>query len=1004
MPRRVSRTYGFPFRGYMGSLSPHACPNDYATIGSYNYLYRSSDGSFVRRQGKTVVGGTAGLLEGAWGALSRRVAELVSPSLADGAPTHSALYTKDDITKGYLDDGRCGQLYFRSTGIGETPSAASNQVCGKSFSATHYPTSGLAHFQCVPLWYSSGEGGLTRMNTKLARRFHCPGSRNFLDVGGWRHFPSYWGTPSRWNRRFNDSDSTTENEQHFLSGPVPPLWCPTFTAETPQTESAGWKSGQRFFASVMFQNEDGSWSMPATPRPIVSAQVLSAGLGLYTVPGTYPVAGLGVQQYVPSVTWTIPIGPPGTTRRALLRSDSVQLGTSLVDPAADKLKIAAVIEDNTSTTYVDYLGDDVGLKDDPDHLYFRWDHIMPPPSRHIWDFDGRTAHGYGRTSRCAIFIAPTGITIAKDLNLPIDGVWGASTFFIHNDGTTLRLKYLSGGATTENEITLSGLTLQGLVDTINTTAVTSAGKEWRAQLAPGASGMTPAADLLTHSLTTSGTCAGTSAATFITSAAQFANIAVGARIKPDAGGKIPVGTYVKAVETASKLHLCDSAGAAVVVGSGGFSTTALTFYFDLGDTEPAAVGGHTATIGSQRVVGGSYYGCLYFKNSHFAKEPSGKSAVWMTVGGPLQVRQSANAFVSAASNKHVPPGNPGICMGGGGLADGSVVLFSNERHILRNTRGGRTGLDEDYRLDRVTRTGCISDASAVLGFGWVGYASSEGYMACDISNEINLTRNLWDAGSNYGEFGDEFKACILGATSDTDIARFSAMVVGNRLHLMYRGGTGLVAPNLRVVMDFGEGSQSSGLGQLLNPNGEPWGWSTPLWESISHLGWVRRAMGFQLYATSDSYKETTDGLIWEIEAGTYQEPDEPNHFISAQINTAVDFCESLQQKAANDVRVKFNGQYGSNDTISLDLIGYIQLGSRTASDYCPAPFYLIPSPPRFNDGKQSFTLQLIQFPRELRDKHHALQLVFGDTGVSNVPSGFFGAELTADILDDYGYD
>ena len=999
MSKRTSRKYGLPFKGYMASLPAHSCPPDYASIGSANFTYRPADGSFLRRAGSVRV--STDVLEGGsaagwWGAArgkakSRAIRELQSPSLT--ALTYSCLYTKDVLDNpACLDDGRFGELAFKTS--------VATEVCGQS-ATTEYGTDGpgtagrgsaSANFIGVPLWYDSGEGGITRMTHLFSRRFHCSGSRGFLDVGSWRFFPSYFGTPSKWNRKFNSSGvSTKYQEQHYLSGPVPPLWCPIFSysAEVPSTTSQNWKTGTCFYGSVMFQNEDESWSMPAVPRAVNAT--LTQGAGLAKLPH------VNHAYYIDAVTWSVPIGPPGTIRRALLRSPSWNVNDEVVvasSPSA--LKIVKVIEENTSTLYVDRMGDDTALLDDPDHLYLRWDHIMPPPARHIWDFDGRTAHGYGRTSRCAIFLAPTGEFGNKSLNLPLtSAVWGQGRFYVHSTTASLELKYQSGYNQPVQIKTITyagGKTLQEVVDEINNTSVSEPAKEWAAQIAPGASPAAVATDLLAFSVTVANCAAAASTAIVTTtSPATFANLAVGMGIATVAA-KIGSGTYIKAILSATSIKLCDSLGEAKNV-TGAFNTTTLTFYHDTGDPEP-----HDDTdVGNQRVVGGCYYGCLYFKNSHFVNEPSGKSSVWMTVGGPLQARQSANAFVSASSNKHSPPGNPGICMGGGGLADGSVVLYADERHVLRNTRGGRTGLDEDYRLDRVTRTGCISGGGIVVGYGWVGFPSWEGYIVCDLTSELNITRALWDGGSRIGEFDEEFMACIGAAAHDDDTDTFYACIVGNQLYLAYRkpsyggggGQTGLPDEKCRLVsMDFGEGSRASGVVQLIGVDGMPWGWSTPARFSLSAfraMGTVRAIEGFMLYTASDPITGTTDGAIDRLAVG---HRDGTNNII-ADVYCAADSFDSMRHKSANDTIVKYlipNGDTG----VSFSLEGQPSGALSTVellSDY--------------KENQAGYSIKSIQWGQAVRGKNRTLRLRLTDSGATSGQPQFWGAESSADVLVTY---
>ena len=983
MAGRLSRKHGLPFKGYLCTIPTHLAPPDYAVDPSYNFLYRPTDGSFELRKGSFTAAGTYnnGFLGGVWGdvvglAKPRCLGELQSPSI-DSA-TYSCLYTKEALDhSSYRDDGKFGQLGFYDT-----------EVCGKSASSEYGAGGAAEHFVCVPLWYDSGEGGLTRMVTEFSSRFHCPGSRRFLDVGDWRHFPSYHGTPSKWNRRFNTAALNDNKEMHYPSGPVPPLWCPTFTWGTPATGVSNWRAGQTFYGSVMFQNEDGSWSMPAVPRPI--GTILTGGFGLSgACPGVYNETP-ALCQYVPSITWAVPIGPPGTVRRALLRSDSWNANDTVVVTAAyDKLKVVAIVDDNTSISYVDTKGNDSALLDDPDHLYVRWDHIMPPPARYAWEFDGRVAHGYGRTSRCAIFLAPLGRLTTQDLNLPLDAsaaTWGTGKFFAYNDGSNLTLRYDSGTTTASTPIPLSlggsgplGVkTLQDLVDSINVTTTGSSCREWRAQVAPGASPQALASWLLCHNLTIS--CLGDSGGTALGSASLFGPVAVGMAVQATG---ISAGTYVRSIQTNSLIHLCDANGDPKALT--GAVSGSVTFYFNLGDGSPTG----TSFVGNQRIVGGSYYGCLYFKNTYFAQaatEPLGKSSVWMTIGGPMQVRHSANAFVSSPANKHTPTGKPGICMGGGGLADGSVVFYAAERHVLRNTRGGRSGLDEDYRLDRMSLTGCIADGGIAVGYGWVGFPSWEGYMLCDINNEINVTRALWDGSSRVGEFGEEFAACISSSANDTDDGTFYAAVVGNKLHLVYRKpASGDTEISRRVVMDFGEGAKSSGLGQVMAPDGSPWGWSTPLYaanDSMGAIGSVRSLSGFSLYATRTPLSGH-DGRIEQIDCGG---GDILVAVYFASICCARDSCNSMRHKSVNDTSVKY--LTAPFDDVWLSMI---------CNPGAVREDFALPG----NTDSQGYSIATIQWGQPLRAKARSFELRFEIKTSGPTTIIFWGAETSVDVLDTY---
>lgn len=184
-----------PWEGSMRSITPDLVPISYLTSGS-NMLYRPRYGTFRRRDGQTqkfdTFGSSAGLFPAKWGAKGRWMEELLNSTLtSDGVPTIMSLATKETIVSG-LDDGRFSQLWARDQ------VANSNYTYGSEFGPTTYQDPGTEQaYKVVPLWYDSGDGGVTRGATEFARRFFFGGSRRFLKVGRWHYFPSVLGTPSR---------------------------------------------------------------------------------------------------------------------------------------------------------------------------------------------------------------------------------------------------------------------------------------------------------------------------------------------------------------------------------------------------------------------------------------------------------------------------------------------------------------------------------------------------------------------------------------------------------------------------------------------------------------------------------------------------------------------------------------------------------------------------------------------------------------------------------------
>ncbi len=195
-----------PWLGTQRSKSPDQVSRNYMVSGT-NWLYRPRSMTFKRRKGQTqkfdTFGSAVGALPAKWGtapvsghagAKGRWIEEFLSSSLAsDGVPTESCLATTETVTTG-LDDGRYSNLWVRDQ------VNASDYTLGSEYSSTTYPAIGTEQtYKAVPLWYDSGDGGLTRGTSEFARRFFLSGSRRNLKAGNWLYHPSLLGTPSRWN-------------------------------------------------------------------------------------------------------------------------------------------------------------------------------------------------------------------------------------------------------------------------------------------------------------------------------------------------------------------------------------------------------------------------------------------------------------------------------------------------------------------------------------------------------------------------------------------------------------------------------------------------------------------------------------------------------------------------------------------------------------------------------------------------------------------------------------
>lgn len=481
--------YG-PWSGYKGSVAAEECPRDFAATGSFDYDFSPAERKFVVRKGQAVVGDTfgalVGILRSKFGAIPRYIVELESPSISDGLPTHMVIYTDETDKEGvvYVRDG------------------STNYTLCAEYGTTHYPvdtngaTAGVVNnigeinYKVPVLWSENATYPLTRGTTEPAQRAMFAGGRNCIRVGNWFFFPNLQSTPAMWKREYNSASGSGSNLNRIqLWGHKPPLFTPTFvTANLPSetTTTDTWLNGDKFYVSVAFIFEDGSVSRPYIPSSKASSARSSQFVndyGLVTIPGT---AG-SFRSYVPVTQ--IPKGPPGTVARAYLRSPKVNGSDRLPDPS--DLRLVTIINDNTTVQFNDYNGNDLALPTQEEVPYINFRGILPWRARYCGAFDGRVGLMYLKPPPAAIHLAPTGQGTTREFNLDDTSTsMGAHYFFARITGTDLQLRYIAGasipGAPSTQTISLTGKTLQDLVDTINATTTGSTAKEWAAQLAEGA--------------------------------------------------------------------------------------------------------------------------------------------------------------------------------------------------------------------------------------------------------------------------------------------------------------------------------------------------------------------------------------------------------------------------------------------------------------------------------------------------------------------------------------
>jgi len=932
-------TFG-PFSRSVTTVEPHLAPEDALADGSYNYLVDPVAGGAFKRAGFSTGGynevinvsthrASYGILENSPGWVPAKLRSFQSDALVDGAsggyPAVSILYRKEATSTSWptVDDGVFGTEYVRRPG--------SNYVLMSEYGSAGYPTSGGAmggeiKYKVAPLWYESGDGGYSRGATELTRRFAVSGSWGSVDALGRRYYPCLRATPIHWDGGCNDSSASLTNSIRIRpSGPWSPPWMPTLTETTSvaaasRTAEYPWADGDAFFYSVIFQFEDGSYSLPVIPRQ--PNATLTSGYG-WKVIGT-PAASPA--NYYKTVVWTgIPIGPSGTIARVLLRSrkQARTAATDAITVDISDLRICGVLRNNTQTSYTDTLADDDGLLQDTDVV--RFDLICPPRARHAGTGDNRHIVGYTLPNPAAIQIVLQSMSTSFDMNLEDTSAShsGSVRGVFSVDASNLNLYVCdAGGAITSTTSLAFGTytTLQALVDAINATTRDATHYAWRAQIAPGAD-PTAASSGLARTVITSSSSMSAVSTTLTVDAATGAAVPIGYKVY-DSAGKVPAGAYVVSKQSATQLTLNTAA-------SGAGSAAALEFYCDTGDNACITNG-----RGLVRCFGSSLPQYIYFKRSALVGyDKPAKDRIYFTSSSPgaaaTGVSLAPNMFVN--SNRRDGVNSPGQVMGIEDVQGAAVVAYRKRIGLFVNERGNNTAEDFDYRVVTINATrGCVSPWSLVSVNGCAVYATPVGLVATDKSRrEITLTGDTYQPIRGKGAMAYEFPLCVAAAASDSPDCWMSGAAWGNRLVYSFR----TAAAEFRfMVYDFSLGTDALGLDSLANPDTRrPYGWSSVCYMDPDIAEFGPRAMGavsasdgVRLYGAINDNYGTYNGRFDQMFTGTtdnggtvtavlvtkrYISP--PDARFSAQRMTV------LSKIAYSGMTVSYERATGSNATYSL---------------------------------------------------------------------------------------
>lgn len=888
--------------GYSDSVPPFMAKPD-QLVGLQGVPYNGSrdavidpyTGGVGRRFGcatlnDTVVNGAevSGLLNDKWSARCRKLFAIDSPSISDGYPTLAALYGNDT--------GKRGTIYINATETGATNNALKNYSLLEEFryGAPAYTnlasTTGSSNYRMkvVPMFYDSGLGLYNRGSTdwssvggtynRLRQQILCAGSRSVLQTQNWLYAPNLYGTPWRWNKRFNyDESSTSQDVRIFPTGAWSPLFPPQLDTLPTAINGSTWVEGDTFYVSVVFQFEDGSYSMPCLPRPI-QGSLLTSGLGLVTV-GTITATPTNKYPYLRYKN--IPIGPEGTVARILLRTPK-QNRTAVTDTITVSpldLRVLGVLRNNTQTTYDDYNGDDNSLLEDNEVV--RYDHVLPRRARYIGTGDQRAIVSYTLPNNAAIMVAPAGVASSYSLNVADNdnAAYTSTGYYVRITDTELQL-HANNGVAPNAGVNYLGFafatyaTLQRLVDAINSTSTASACKQWVAQLAPGIDGSLSSTYLVPTFFPTVLNCTtgGVASTTVTTTTGSFANIPVGARF--DAVGAT-AGSLVTA--KVSNTQITISQPATLAAGTTGY------FYSDTGD-EGFVVSGLFG--GYVRAFCPAMPMVVYVQNTAFPKyETPDKLSVYFTGASPgaatSGVSLAPNNFY--AGNRRLPHESPRkeqarYCVGVVDIEGAAVVAYTDGIQMFANVRGANSGEDFDYRLFTINDTrGCISETSLVSGNGWAAYATGEGIVVTDKNRrEFVISGDIFNPTMDTGCLASQIAISKKQSALDADTHSIPMAVMGSRLYV------GFADINLNACVihyDFSPGVEASGVEELVNPETKgSYIWSPPafynylgyygLGVTVGAMGSVTTSGGRKDYVGYNHNPGTADGCIHQINTGS----------------------------------------------------------------------------------------------------------------------------------------
>jgi len=800
------------------------------------------------------------------------------PSKWGAIPRQVIEFKSDSLTDGYPTYGvvftdetdKEGQFYYRST------NGNVNKTLGDEFGTTHYPVSAGGtndasniRLKYLPTWSENTGDNLTRFADADARKVTLAGTRRMLRSGKRLYFPSHQGTPVMWDGKFNEtSDAGTEKSRLLPWGLIPPLYAAYVGTADLPTETTSVRPWAN--GDKFFLSVAFKFEDGSVSRPYIPQ---ATGTNLYS-------ATARTGEEITAFGLVTISGTAGLyrdyVRYKIPRGPDGTVGRYIL--RTPKVNGSSSTPDITQLRVTGYIDNNTTVIYDD---YNGDDASLLAPEdtpfihfRHVWPWRARYAFEFdGRVGIGDLKPNPAAIILAPT------GRAAGRDLVDSDDGTAMGNYYFmvrvydNAGTKTIQLRYIAGASI------------------------PGA----PAQQEIAITATTT-----------LKDVVNTINSTTTA-----SPGKEWAATVVPGVDENTLA-----------------SNLAYTTGYDFGDDTNIV---NDATTGNIRAWSNAFPAVLYFTQSYMSSLATKPNSFMHTEGGPslklVGGFSMAHMFAVGPGYDIRPPKDAGRFLGAAPLADGLAVFYERAVYAYKNLRGGTTGEDFDYRLYPISERGCVAWDSITHGNGWVGWLSNDGYCVTDgqPNNERIITFDLHNPDTKLGDLNSEINQSLAATASNTDGARFHARVVGDKLYLSFRSATATYT-NRVIEYDFGMTAGGSGLGQILRPDGHPYGWSAPYRCNWSVIGSVRKSTGLwtlaAVYESSSGYS-TGDGRVDRVSSGS---DDSGTAIIGLLYTRRDDFGDMRRKKRVRRMTTKYKVP-SSVAALTLGFSRHPLSSSATFNDY-----------------------------------------------------------------------